>query len=368
MSSVGPGGMRDMERANRPDEQARPPRGPLMPAEHASEDQEDQIEVIEMVTLEDEMFDETPADGFRWWRVPVIGLPIAVGAGAAAWYFTKGRQPYLNAWELVTRPARTLTRRQSLAARTRKATRKATKRVMKTATATTGTLRGRVADALGGISAAALAGRAGGLWDDTRESVTDLWEDVAESDLARQARGTVENVRKSTSRQLSGMTSGLPILARPRGRVRGRRITGRLTAGPRELILRLNVRRAPWFAPNRARSRVESFRGRANKRIAKLGVATATRAAIETTRARTERAARKRIKRVNSGIKRARIFAFAMFVSAMVIYVRSWYTRQHNSEMRETASGRLEPDTWPRFSDVPSGAAPTATNIPGSPS
>lgn len=373
MSSAGPSGMSDTERTNLPDEQTGPTgmppdmsfagsvRGPLMPTEDALEDP---IEVIEMVTLDEETFNEEGAGGFRWWYVPVIGVPIAVGAGAAAWYFTKGRGPFVNAWELVTRPTRMLTKRQSLAARTRKATKKA----MKTASASTGTLRGRMTGVLGAISAVELAEKAGDLWDDTRDSVTDLWDQVADSDIVGQARDTVENVRKSASRQLSGRTSRLPFVVRGRTRSRARRTMRRLTVNPRELMPRMDLSRVPWLAGRRPAPKVESLTARTGKQLAKLGAATATKTAFEATRARTARAARKRIKRVNSGIRRVQVFAFAMLVSAMVIYVRSWYARQRGTEMRETASGRLEPDTWPQFSEGSSGVTSAAPNVPGAPS
>jgi hypothetical protein len=67
-----------------------------------------------------------------------------------------------------------------------------------------------------------------------------------------------------------------------------------------------------------------------------------------TTGNRTSNAVKKTGTTVNNAWKRTRTFTFAMFVSAIVTYVRAWRMRRDEKELRETAGGRMEPADPPQ--------------------
>ncbi|MGH2516154.1 MAG: hypothetical protein ACRDHP_10915 [Ktedonobacterales bacterium] len=424
MSSTGRSGSSDTERTNLAGEQGilAGASDPFMLEDTAPGDV---IDVVEIVTVEegaDDTFDTGPT-GFRWWYAPAIGLPVAVGAGAAIWYLTKGEEPYLNAWELVTRPVRTLTGQPKLTATTKKAVRRAG--------AANDTLRDKVSDALAGFDAAELAEKAGDLWDDARDSMTGLWDQITDRGTLDQARGTTEDARDAARRQIGKMigniaaaatalaiqqkTSDLADAAREKAKAArasaqgtARRVSGRNAVTPGKAALGLGL--GNWLAQNRTQAKANdlkvamtrlqrrgqwwqrrqqaqaqmnnladtagNLKDRARKQLAKQTTSAATKTAVKAAQVKTGRAARKARKRVLSPFRRVRAFAFAALVTAMVIYVRSWYSRRGSTaagldtgDMRETASGRMEPDTWPRFADLaPDAAAPTPMNAPTEPS
>ncbi|HLJ79933.1 MAG TPA: hypothetical protein VKT52_00520, partial [Ktedonobacterales bacterium] len=144
--------------------------------------------------------------------------------------------------------------------------------------------------------------------------------------------------------------------------------------------LRVTGKSGAWLAKNRVQAKTSdlSDKARALQRRGRFWMARnrAQPAAAKAAKARSTRAAKQTRQRVTSPVRRVGVFALAALVTAMVIYVRSWYSRRGGTagepasgDMRETASGRMEPDTWPRFEDRASdAAAPTATRSPTEPS
>lgn len=405
MSSAGRSGTSDTDRTNLQGEQgnltgtptdmssAPSASGPLMPGETAP----DQIEMVEIIAVDDDIDDtlDMGSPGFRWWYVPALGLPVAVGTGAAIWYLTKGAEPYQNAWELVTRPTRGLTGQPRLAATTRKAAKKAS--------ATSETLRDRVTDALSGFDAAELAEKASDLWDDARDSMVDLWDQLTDHDTLGQARDTAGNVRDATQRQIGKMAGNIAAAgtalalqkkasdladtarakakaARDTAQGTARRVTNKnaVSSGTATRSLgKIGMMGGAWLAKNRARAKVNDLSGtasdlknRAKRQFAKQGASAASKATLKAVQVKGARAAKKTRKRVTSPFRRMGTFALAALTTALVIYVRSWYSRRSGAgAMRETAGGRMEPDTWPRFAGrAPDTAATTAMNSPTEPS
>jgi hypothetical protein len=119
----------------------------------------------------------------------------------------------------------------------------------------------------------------------------------------------------------------------------------------------------------RRRSTTQQMRKQAQRRMDKMpigagaAVAASTAAAAKVSRGvmpvaakataagvKTRQAVRQTGKNVNSAWKRTRAFGFGLFVTAMVTYIAIWRRRMAERDMRETASGRLEPDREPTFS------------------
>ena len=390
MSSAGRHGTSDTGRANLPGDQGNPTGAgrPLMPGEYAPEDQ---IEVVEIIEVEDDT-DGIGQGGFRWWYVPAIGLPIGVGAGAAIWYLTRGEEPYLNAWELVTRPARNLMGPST----TKKAARKAR--------AKSNTLRDRVAGSLGGFDTAELAEKAGDLWDDARDSMVDLWDKITDRGAMNQARNTAEDARAAARRQIGRMVGSIAAAgtalaiqkkagdladaarmraqaARDSAQSTTQRVPGRMATRTGKAALGAGLKGGSRLAKNRAQAKASDLSDRARRRaelIQRRGRFWMARnraqpaVAMKAAKVRSARAAKTTRKRVTAPFRRMGVFALAALVTAMVIYVRSWYSRRGGTasgfdtgDMRETAGGRMEPDTWPRFAGRrANAAAPTATSSP----
>lgn len=280
--------------------------GPLMAEE---------MDVVEVVSVELEEGSATGNfSGFRWWYVPALGMPALIGTGAAAWYLTKGEEPFVNAWERVTRPARNVRKRPSLVDRTKKAA--------KSASAAGETLRARMSGMAGGLAAAGMALA-------LQQKAGDIAEAIRER--AAEARAAANSRARRSQRR------------GPPWRVRNR---------------------APLRA-NDMKSQAQDLMGRARGQLLQQGASATAKVATKAAQVKGSRAAKKTTKTVKRGFKRVRAFAFAMLVTAMVIYVRSWYTRQRDMDTRATASERMEPDTQSRVAGHPSNAAATtATNIP----
>ena len=402
MSSAGRSGMSDTDHTNFPGGQGNPTgtppdmssapgaSGPFMPGEMAPDDQ---IEMVEIVEVEDGT-EGLGAGGFQWWYVPAIGMPAIVGAGAAIWYLTKGAEPYTNAWELVTRPVRTLTGQPTVTAKTKRAARRTGK--------TSDTLRDRMAGALAGFDASDLAEKASDLWDDARDSMVDLWDQITDRDTLNQARDTAGNARDAAQRQLGKLVGAVAAAgtalaiqqrvnslanatrekaqaARDTAQGTTRRMRGGNAPSPRRVALGLGLTGGTWLARNRARAKARALKANARQQHAKQGTSVAAKATTKAVKVKSQRAAKRARRNVTAPFRRMSTFAFAALVTAMVIYVRSWYMRRGSTDrlsdtadtggVRETAGGRMEPDTWPQFSDRPAdAAAPTAANAPTEPS
>jgi len=399
MSSAGRSSMSDTQRSNLPGDQVNPPgtSGPLMPGEAAPEEQIEVVEFVAMDDSSDDIFDNTAPGGFRWWYVPAIGVPVAVGTGAAIWYLAKGSKPYQNAWELATRSVRTLTGQPRVAATTKKARRKSR--------ATPDTLRDKVTSTLSGLDATELTRKAGDLWDDARDSMVDLWDQVTDRDTISQARGAASDASDAARRQIGAMVGSIAaagtalaiqkkagdLAGAARERANAARATTRDTARrmvktnvtrpARRALLGAGMKGGAWLVKNRARSKAsdltDSARERA-ERIQRRGRFWMARnraqstAAVNAIRMRRANAAKQARTRISSSFRRTGTFALSALVTAMIIYVRSWYSRRGGpadsrdaGDVRETAGGRMVTGTWPRIryraSDA---AAPTTASSP----
>jgi len=377
MSSAGRSGMSgmsDTERTNLQGERANPTGvdGPLMPGDDAPIDQVEMVEIVEVMDGTDDAFAMGPT-GFRWWYVPAIGLPLGIGTGAAIWYLAKGEEPYQNAWELVTRPVRNRTGHPTARARTKKA--------MRRASATSDTLRDRMAGALSGFDPTDLAERAGDLWEDARESRVELWDQITDRDLVSHTRGTAADARDKAQRQLGKMAGNIAAAG---AAVAVQKKVNDLfgAAQDRTKATGASVRGRAWFARNSVQAKANDLAQSAKRQLAKQSAHTTAKSTAKAVKVKSGRAVNQTRRRVTSPFRRMGTFALAALITAMIIYIRSWYSRRTSTagmpgaaggigaeDMRQTAGGRMEPDTWPRFAGrAPDAAAPAATSSPTEPS
>lgn len=305
----------------------------------------DTVEVVEVVTTNlGDIPSETlygldmyPGDatertgGFRWRYVPMVAVPLAVG-GAAFWYARRRKTPPHALYD-------TLTRRGSDAL---DYLREQTKR----APQATSMLRDKSAAVVRALVAA---------------------------DLVSRAQGRLAVVRAMTRGQLARTNAGSRT---PRTAPLRENLAGQLT----ELSDVISLTVAGWLAtlplqrnqkrlsPRQRRSAVTQMRKQLQRRMNKMlstgaVVAATTQAAAKASKGmapvtakasvagvKTRQAARQTGKNVNSAWRRTRAFGFGLLVTAMVTYIAIWRRRMAEREMRETASGRLEPDREPTFS------------------
>lgn len=263
--------------------------------------------------------------------------------------------------------------------------RTASARARARASATSATLRGRVADVFSGFDATDLTEKAGGIWEDARDSMVDLWDQVTDPDRLGQARETADDARMAAQRQLGKIVGNIAAAAAAlavRKKINdlfnaAQEKTKANRATTRDAAQRARGR--AWFARNRTQGKVSGLTDSAKQQLAKQ---TASAKAMKSRGART---AKKTSRRVTTPFRRVGTFALATLVTAMIIYVRSWYARRNRTtgmsggtmsvmsgigteDVRETASGRMEPDNWPRFADrMPDATAPRTTSSPTEP-
>jgi len=316
----------------------------------------DVVEVIEVVTgpgitPDDalyglDMYPDDAADhigGFRWRYVPMVVAPLAVG-GAAFW-FARRRKTQARALN------DTMTRRGG---GTLDYLREQTKR----APEATSALRDKTAAAIGALVAADLVSRA-------QESL------ATARDVTRGQRATTRAdfrgrrtapLRENLADQLNERGTAIKLLIA--GWLATLPLRRREQKKPARLLLPLALLMF-W----RRRSTTEQMRKQAQRRMDKMpigagaAVAASTTAAAKVSRGvmpvaakataagvKTRQAVRQTGKNVNSAWKRTRAFGFGLFVTAMVTYIAIWRRRMAERDMRETASGRLEPNREPTFS------------------
>lgn len=321
----------------------------------------DVVEMIEVVTMSSP--DEAPGGtelypggsamgGIQWWLIPAVALPVA--GGATFWYLRRRRASRRGLGMLSDRGSDAL-----------RFLRKRTKNMPDLASDLTSGLKGRSADLAATIAAADLAGRALDLWETTRESAGDL---LARSNAQERLAETRKLARKQLAmarRRSKNMT--IPAQAEDlRGRLTDASDLIRDTVSA--WLAFVTSQRAQNIAKGRAQAAAKTMRqqikrsmrqvpsskelkAETTKAAAKAMAAMAPKA-VKTTRVsmRTRRAVKNTRKSVRSAWKRTRAFSFGLLVTAMGTYVAMWRRRMMERTMRETASGRLEPDREPTFS------------------
>lgn len=364
MSSAGTSGTSDTGQGN-----------PLNARSNAAGMPDDTVEVIEVVEVSESQlspeaalaFEQDTLDralwdtGFRWWYVPAIGLPVVVGAGAAIWYFTKGEQPFLDAYYLVTRRS-AKARIQSRLRQRVKAARKSARNLP----SQTEDLRERLADT----------------WDDARDTVLDLWDTMTDRETLEQVRDRANEAADTAREQLAKVAVGLAaasataaakqkaagVAESARGKVsEARRRADGFDVG--DWLAGLGAVGGTWFAKNQAQDlKAKAKDGAGNLRgkavgqlretmakgtLAGIGgksaltaakVSTPVAAKAVTTKAKTEHAAKKTGRKVNRFWRQSRAFTFGMLVTATVTYIRTWRMRLDEKNLRETAGGRMVRD------------------------
>lgn len=363
MSSAGRSGTSDTERFDSLNEQANA-------SNMASGTPGDDIEVVEVIEVaepvltpdaalafEQDALDRTLANaGFRWWYVPAFGLPVAVGAGAAIWYFTKGPQAFQDAYNLVTGRNKT-----TQAKRTMRLGMRNVRKSAKNLPNQNEDLRERLAD----------------IWDDARDQALDWWDTMTDRETLEQIRGRANDAAGTARDQLAKVTAGLAatgaataakqrtgsLASSARGRTRNVRMRGIELS---DWLAGLSAMSGSWLARNRAqylkartkgpaanlrgrarwqlrqarlKDRLASIRGKGAFSATKAGAPVAAKAVA--TKAKTERTAKKTGRKVNRIWKDTRAFTFGMLVTATLTYIRTWRSRLDQKNLRETAGSRM---------------------------
>lgn len=347
---------------------------PLNTGTNAAGMPDDTIEVVEIIEMsepdttdtglafEQDTLDRALGDtGFQWWYVPAIGLPVVVGAGAAIWYFTKGEQPFLDAYDLVTGRNKTAQAKSTLRQGV-----KAARDTARSLPDQTEDLRDRLAD----------------VWDDTRDAVLDWWDSMTDRDALEQVRGRASDATDTAKGQLAKVAAGLTAagtsaVAKRKasdlaGTARDKVSDVRSQAGGLDLggwLSGLGAAGGSMLAKNqaqdlknKAKDRAGDLRDKAKGQLreakvkgtlagiggkgalsaAKVGAPVAAKAVV--TKAKTEHAVKKTGRRVNRFWKETRAFTFGMLVTATVTYIRTWRARLDEKNLRETAGGRMVRD------------------------
>lgn len=353
-----PFGMRNESNLNgMPSERDRTGNTPLGADPMRGELPPDTVEVVEVVTTgpgdipDDVLYglDMYPDDaayragGFRWRYVPMVMAPLAVG-GAAFWFARRRKMPSRALYD-------TMTRRGGDALHY---LREQTKR----APETTSALRDKTAAAIGALVAADLVSRA-------QESLATA-RDVTRGQRAPTRAGfggrRTAPLRENLADQLNERGAAIKVLIA--GWLATLPLRRRQQKEPARLLLPLALLMF-W----RRRSTTQQMRKQAQRRRDTMPIGVGAAVAATTTVAakvskrvvpvaakataastKTRQAVRQTGKNVNSAWKRTRAFGFGLFVTAMVTYIAIWRRRMAERDMRETASGRLEPDREPTFS------------------
>ena len=323
------------------------------------------VEIVEIVTLEtagmpgaiggltgDSLDELTNGGGFRWWYVPAVALPVAAGATAAVLIARRNRkQTPATMFSSLARQGRGWMD----AARTSDTTRKASMALQRgAASVRAGTQslpdqasmwRDAAADALAGVASADAVrkstDRARDTWDSMRDSVTRFWDERGirmRKPAKEQRRGFASNLGSSigdTRDRLTGTIAGMmgrTSVSSPKARA--------ANTATRAKVATMRAKMRAAQARDRA---LMAARGTQPRTLLRPFTSTAT-----TTGNRTSNAVKKTGTTVNNAWKRTRAFTFAMLVSAIVTYVRSWRMRRDEKELRETAGGRLVPADPPQ--------------------
>jgi hypothetical protein len=299
---------------------------------------EDVVEVVEVEglgnlpgVLEEEGM---PGPTMRWWLVPAVALPVIVGGGAGVWYLVKGKQSFIDAYELV------MGRRRPPAARARALWRRSTTRLRRTSRRGVPDqledVREKMAEAIGAIDAAALADRASDLWDGALDQVEDLWETLARRRGATRAHQRAQTANRAASRWFRLQVGTLTLAGM------------RFAARRRIAELRNRAQRQAQAGKQRAATSVTAAATRGGpmgwlpgRRATALKATTRGTAIVAATSARATKTARKSRRRARSYWRRTQAFGLGVLISALVTYIRTWQARINERTTRETAGGRM---------------------------
>jgi hypothetical protein len=317
----------------------------------------DTVEVVEVVTTgsrdvpDDALYglDMYADDGtgrlgsFRWWYVPMAAVPLAVG-GAAFWFGRRRKTPSRALYDTMTRSggdALDYLREQT-----------------KRAPEATSALREKTAAVVGAVVAADLVSRA-------QERLATARDVTRDRQRARTRLGFRGRRTAPPREHLAGQLTELSDVVRPivagwlatlplrRRQQQKRPLLALLLAMPllrrtsRAMQMRQQTQRRRDKMPTGAGAVVAATTNAAAK-VSKGVMPVAAKATAASVK--TRQAVRQTGQNVNSAWKRARAFGFGLFVTAMVTYIAIWRRRMAERDMRETASGRLEPDREPTFS------------------
>jgi hypothetical protein len=268
-------------------------------------------------------YTEQPGTSFRWWYVPAAFVPLAAG-GTAIWLWRRNQQSTpAKAYASLAQQGRDWMKQLRNSDATKKAS-KAMQRGAKVAQTQAKSLPDQAAD-WRDRSAEAIAALSATVADQVTDTVSDWWGQV--SDLWDRNAPT---------------------------RVQAAKATKQRARNTRAAATGLGAGLAAWWASRQTQSKLSAAQGRiaeakakAQARAAKVTAKTSANATKAS--AKTGKAMSKAGKKANDAYKRTRTFTFAMLIAAMVTYLRTWRQRLMEKQVRETASGRMVPDTYPTF-------------------
>jgi hypothetical protein len=373
VSSMGSGGASGADAGNIPDDLRRAAMNPrsdvTLPRGEMNGSEGEPVEVVEVVTIEtagmpgeiggltgDSLDELTNSGGFRWWYIPAVALPVAAGATAAVLIARRNRKQTPatmfsslaqqgRGWMDTVRTSDT-TRKASTALQRGAANVRAGAQSLP---AQASIWRDSAADALAGVASSdavrKTTDRTRDAWDSVLDSVTGFWDERgirARKAAKEQPRGFASSLGSSVSDARDRMTGAIAGLTARNS-----------VSSPKDKATDKATDKAKQAkaAATRAKMRAALARDRALKAAQGTQPRTLLRpvmSAAANTGTRAGSAAKKTGKTVNSTWKRTRAFTFAMLVSAIVTYVRTWRMRRDEKELRETAGGRLVPADPPQ--------------------
>ena len=287
--------------------------------------------------------------GFRWWYVPAIALPIVAG-GAIFWYAKNGKQPFMDARDLLARKGSDFA--DLLQEQTGQLQGKA------------GDLKGKSAAAVGAVASAGVLDKIGDTLEDLRDSASDLM-DRAKPRERVVASGKRTGAQVIQARRMMALDQAQARSAQARQKLAMKQAQGQAKSKWNDFTDMMgNTGSAVtgWIAAQRIQDRAKSLQGKAADKAGDLKLqkkatvaktaakAGASVAAMKTSKAASQagmkasRAVQKSGKRARASWRRTRAFTFGMLVTAMATYVRLWRQRITEKNTRETAGGRLVRD------------------------
>lgn len=309
------------------------------------------VEVIEVVETVNpyEYSAESASGGFRWWYIPAVALPIVAG-GAIFWYVKNGKQPFMDAKDLLARKGSDFV--DLLQDQTKQIPGRASD------------LKGKSAAAVGAVASTGVLDKLGDTWDDLRDSASDLVERAKPRERAA-AAGKTTPAQLLQARRLMALDQAQARIAQVRRQVAMRQAQGQAKSKWNDftdMMGNAGSAMTGWIAAQRVRDRAKTLQGKAadkagdlklqkKAKVAKTAAKTgASVAAMKTSQAvskaggKASHAAKKTGKRARASLRRTRAFTFGMLVTAIVTYVRLWQQRITEKTTRETAGGRLVRD------------------------
>jgi hypothetical protein len=350
MSSAGTSGTSDPGKANKPTGEKGATPGGAYAGMHIPGDALDEpVEVIEVMTLEATgdapealagYMPELSGSGFRWWYVPAVALPVAAGVSIAAIALTRRRATAQAQALAEAKYTNALLQWRDLIASRALQGMAATRALAKQFPGTASTWQGKAGGALSSVGAtsSSLVQQASDTTQATMNTLTDLWRNRVLATLAALSASSA-TLAKQASDTSKGTLDTLTGLWQQDSKQ------------PATSAKSIQAQANEWLASLRARRTVAAAASKASTTTASKAAQPASSSAKKT-RGKTTAAAKATSKRANSAWRQTRTFTFALLLGALITYFRVWRKRIMEREMRETASGRLEPDTEPQFSSA----------------